>query len=103
LNDTTFVECAQSLGRQLAADAAATLGNRIRAAFKSCLSRDPTPVEAARLEQLYEEFKSLGRARPEAAAKLAGPPLEGSAAADAAAWVALARMLPNLEEFVTRE
>ena len=42
-------------------------------------------------------------ARPEDAAKLAAQALEGSDAADAAAWVALARTLLNLDEFVTRE
>jgi hypothetical protein len=103
LNDTTFVECAQSLGRQLAAEAGASVGERVRAAFKRCLSREPTAVETDRLDRLYEDFKSLGRAKPEDAAKLAGQTLEGSDAADAAAWVALARTLLNLDEFVTRE
>jgi mono/diheme cytochrome c family protein len=103
LNDTTFVECAQSLGRHLAAETGTSVGDRIRVAFRCCLSRAPTPAEAERLERLYDEFRSLGRAKPEEAAKLAGQTLEGSDAADAAAWVALARTLLNLDEFVTRE
>lgn len=103
LNDTTFVECAQSLGRQLAAETGASVGDRIRAACRTCLSRDPSRAEAARLERLFDEFKSLGREKPDDAAKLAGQSLEGSDAADAAAWVALARTLLNLDEFVTRE
>src|SRR5262245_4615635 len=103
LNDTTFVECAQSLGRQLAAETGTSAGERIRTTFRSCLSRAPTAAEAERLERLYEEFKSLGRTKPDEAAKLVGQALEGSDAAEAAAWVALARTLLNLDEFVTRE
>jgi len=66
------------------------------------LSRGPTPGEARRLEQLYDEFKSLSRANPDAAT-LAGQALQGSDAADAAAWISLARTLLNLDEFVMRE
>jgi hypothetical protein len=102
LNDTTFVECAQSLGRQLAAETGMDVGERIRTAFGRCLSRGPTPGEARRLEQLYDEFKSLARANPDAAT-LAGQALQGSDAADAAAWISLARTLLNLDEFVMRE
>src|SRR5439155_14398249 len=36
LNDTTFVECAQSLGRQLASESSASIGARVRTAFRCC-------------------------------------------------------------------
>jgi hypothetical protein len=104
LNDATFVECARALGRQLAASADEGLPDRIRLAVKQCLTREPSPAEAERLERLFCEFRALGQAKPEEAAKLTGETgLQGSDAAEAAAWVALARTLLNLDEFVTRE
>jgi hypothetical protein len=57
-----------------------------------------------RLERLYTDLYQMGRARPEEAAKLAGKMNPGKAdPAEAAAWIALARTLMNLDEFVTRE
>jgi hypothetical protein len=115
LNDATFVECARALGRQLAAGEPGPSGpgcgvpgcsvpDRIRRAVKQCLAREPSPAEAERLERLFGEFRALGQAKPEEAAKLTGETgLQGSDAAEAAAWVALARTLLNLDEFVTRE
>jgi Protein of unknown function (DUF1553) len=101
LNDAVFVECAQALGRRL-------LGTpepeRVGQAFKLCLGRDPAPAERERLTRLLADFRELARSQPAESAKLAGKELPaGVDAAEAAAWVALARTLLNLDEFVTRE
>ena len=56
------------------------------------------------LGHLFEEFLADARAQPETAAKLIGS--TKCAACDPAeqsAWVALARTLLNLDEFITRE
>jgi hypothetical protein len=109
LNDTVFVECAQALGRrvlrEVPADGAADVTReRLRYAFRLCVAREPAATELARLTRLFEEFRSACQARPEAAAKLVGKMKEsGVEMPEVAAWVALARTLLNLDEFVTRE
>ena len=60
--------------------------------------------EAVRLAGLYAELLPLCQANPEGAAQLAGAAAaDGSDVAEAAAWVAIARTVLNLDEFVTRE
>jgi hypothetical protein len=108
LNDAAFVECAQALGRRIVAEVPAGAGDvtreRVRHGFRLCLAREPSSVEAERLARLVGEFREQCRARPEAAAKLVGTQKPaGADVPEAAAWVALARALMNLDEFVTRE
>jgi hypothetical protein len=103
LNDTVFVECARALGRRVAAHPGDT-ADRVRHAFRFCLAREPTVSEQGRLTGLFEDLRARYRARPSEAARMAGAatPADGDAA-EVAAWVALARTLLNLDEFVTRE
>ncbi|HEV3204640.1 MAG TPA: PSD1 and planctomycete cytochrome C domain-containing protein, partial [Gemmataceae bacterium] len=104
LNDTTFVECAQALGRRLMMEKPAEPSERIRHGFRLCLTRDPSAAELSRLRQLFEELLQTCRARPESAAQLLGKEkLAGADVPEAAAWVALARTIMNLDEFVTRD
>jgi len=105
LNDTVFVECAQALGRRIVEELPkAAAEERARHAFRLCLGRGPSAAEAKRLVLLYDDLLALAKEHPEEAAKLAGKarPTTGSVA-ESAAWVALARALMNLDEFVTRE
>jgi hypothetical protein len=104
LNDAVFVECAQALGRRLVTEYPGGTPGRIRHAFRLCLAREPSATELSRLEQLFEELLQTCQANSEAAAKLAGPAKPaGKDLAETAAWVALARTILNLDEFVTRE
>jgi hypothetical protein len=104
LNDAVFFECAQALGRRILAEQPGTTPERIRHAFRLCLVREPSPSELTRLEQLFEELRATCRSKPEAAAQLLGKTKPaGVDPAEAAAWIALARTILNLDEFVTRE
>jgi hypothetical protein len=104
LNDTMFVECAQALARRIVEEEKSGTQERIRHTFRLCLARAPTPEEQAVLGGLFEELLRSSKANPEAAAKLIGKEKpRGVATAEAAAWVAMARALLNLDEFVTRE
>jgi hypothetical protein len=101
LNDTVFVECAQALGRRLVTERSDT-ESRLRHGFRLCVGRDLTAEELARLRGLYDELLALAKQDPAGAAKLAGPkPPAG--VAETAAWVAVARVLINLDEFLVRE
>jgi hypothetical protein len=100
LNDTVFVECARALGRRLATRDGDT-AERIRYAFRLCLSREPTDSERSRLERLFGELRIECRNKPREAGRLAGT--KDDASPELAGWVALARTMLNLDEFVTRE
>ena len=82
LNDPAFFECAQALGRKMKSHKGDTT-SKLRFAFEHCLGRAPTRDELARLQQLYA-----------AQSRLSSPD---------AALVAVARVVMNLDEFVTKE
>ena len=105
LNDTVFVECAQALGKRILRERPeAGVAERIRYAFRLCLAREPTAGEVATLSSLLDELRHMTEANPQSAEKLVGEGLAASASsAETAAWVALARTIINLDEFVTRE
>ncbi len=104
LNDATFVECSQALGRRVLAEKSGPTAGRLRHAVRLCLAREPSSVELDVLGRLFAELHAASKADPNAAAKLVGATKPaGADTAEAAAWVALARTLLNLDEFVTRE
>jgi hypothetical protein len=105
LNDAVFVEAAQALAKRVLTEQKDEVPClRLKHCFRLCLGREPEPAERERLLKLLSEFKKLAAANPADAAKLLGSHKpEGVAPAEAAAWVALARTILNLDEFVTRE
>jgi hypothetical protein len=105
LNDEAFIECAQAFGRRIVAESPRQdTKARITYAFRLALAREPTAAEAAELERLYATLLHQCESDPEAAAKLAGPTKPpGTSGPEASAWVALARTILNLDEFLTRE
>jgi hypothetical protein len=105
LNDQVFVECARALARRVLADTAnAPECERVDRAVRLCLGREPVAAERQRLLSLLTDLRKLADEKPaEAANLLGGPPPAGVSPAEAAAWVAVARTLLNLDEFVTRE
>jgi mono/diheme cytochrome c family protein len=105
LNDTAFVECAQGLARRVLTEKAGSAGDRLAYAFQLCVARRPNMRELAALNQLYNDLRELAGSDAKEAGRLLGatsPPV-GVEPAEAAAWIAVARTLLNLDEFVTRE
>jgi mono/diheme cytochrome c family protein len=104
LNDATFVESAQALAKRIVTDRTRSASERLDHAFRLCLGRQPTAPEQDSLQKMYDEVLRLAEANPKEAARLAGSALPaGANAAEMATWVSVARMLMNLDEFVTRE
>jgi hypothetical protein len=99
LNDTVFVEAAQALGRQLAAQPGPP-EERVGRLFRRCLTRPPTPDETAQLVRFYEAQKRRLERHELDAVALAGP--GPGDATERAAWAALARALLNLDETITK-
>ena len=101
LNDTVFVEAAQALARRVLSEKTGD-PERLSHALRLCVGRTPTAAEGERLAKLLATFRELSATAD--AAKLVGDHKPaGVELKEAAAWVALARTLLNLDEFVTRE
>jgi len=97
LNDVTFVEAAQALGKVLATRIGSD-EERIAEAYERLLSRKPRESELPRLR----EFVQAQRARF-GSGELDAKAFAGKEAdAERAAWTALARALFNLDEAVTK-
>lgn len=108
LNDVTFVEAARALASSILAEPLDSDGARITALFRRVTSRDPTPDEQAVLqrslawhrrrfrehESAAQEFLQVGDFRP---GVTLNDPVE------LAAYTALANVLLNLDETVSRE
>ncbi|MCS7161130.1 MAG: DUF1553 domain-containing protein, partial [Gemmatales bacterium] len=103
LNDVVFVECAQVFGKRLA-ESPGDLRERIRLAFRTALTREPTPAELSRLELLWHELHAEAQHDVKQAEALLGSYRPAQVPVpQAVAWVGLARVLLNLDEFITRE
>jgi hypothetical protein len=105
LNNESFAEAARALAlRVLATAATASDSERLAQAFRICVARAPQPEEMRQLEELLAASTKWYADRADQARELtdkatvAGVPPEHHAA-----WVATARVLLNLDEFVTRE
>jgi hypothetical protein len=105
LNNEVFVEASQAMARHvLTAAGPATDADRITHAFRLSLARPPSDAERDRFLLLLSTARSWYGQHTEAANELVGRyQPESVPPADAAAWVATARILMNTDEFVTRE
>jgi len=103
LNDPVFYECAQSLGQRMAALDTADPFEKLRHGFQRCFGRLPNAEEFALLSKVYDQQFKLAQSSPENAAKIAGSKKDDPSAAEKATFVALGRVMLNLDEFVTRD
>ncbi len=104
LNEPLFVECAKSLARKTIEQGGATDSQRLEYAFRRVLSRKPSSVESSVLIDFLERQAkrfSNGEADPTKLVTV----IKGSSTTPAhlAAWTALARVLLNLDETITKE
>jgi mono/diheme cytochrome c family protein len=99
LNDPVFTEAAQALGRQMAARSG-NVESRVEELFRCCLTRPPSHEERAMLTAFYEAQRRRFEDKGQEAALLAGP--GAGDVKERAAWTALARVLLNLDETITK-
>jgi hypothetical protein len=90
------VECAKALGTKVLKDGGGTDKERIEYAFRRCTGRTPSTGEQAVLSDFLSAQKKRLAENAEAAKPLGDT-------AEAAAWTALARVLLNLDETITKE
>jgi hypothetical protein len=110
LNEPIFVECARALALKTLRKSGPEDKQRLQYAFQQCVSRRPTDEETAVLLALYErETKRFAANEPAALALTAGDPKHpselppGSSREQLAGWTAVARVLLNLDETITKE
>lgn len=103
LNDPTFLEAAQALAQRVCREERGDISKRVAQACVLTLSRFPTSAESARLVAYWEQQRLLFRNDQQAARDLLGDMTPDGDTADQAAWVALASVLLNLDESITRE
>ncbi len=96
LNDESQTEFAAGLATRIR-DHAADRDARIEYAFEVCLARQPRQPERDRLARF------LGTMADAFATDSAATEQAGADSANAAAWTAAARVMINLDEFVTRQ
>jgi len=101
LNDTVFTEAARALARWTLARAGTRDADRVRFAFRSCISREPTADESSALLAFVRRQRERFERGELDAKRLAGATSDGNAV-EIAAWMALSRVLLNLDETVTK-
>jgi hypothetical protein len=110
LNEPVFVECARALARITLREGGATDAERLSFAFRRCVARHPTADEAADLLALLktqiDRFSATDAKPWDLGADDPAHPPElpaDTTPAQAAAWTAVARVLLNLDETITKE
>ena len=84
LNNPVFAECAAELARRME-QAQGDTRQKLELGFRACLGRPPARAEWKRLEQLVHDER------------------QRAGASETQAWRAVADVLLNLDEFITRE
>lgn len=100
LNDEMFLETARALGTEVAGSQG-TVEERATALFRRCLSRAPSEEELTQLVQFYQKQRQRLEAGELSAEELLTTG-DGGNLKERAAWTTLARVIMNLDEFVTR-
>jgi mono/diheme cytochrome c family protein len=99
LNAQSFAEAAQALAKrcvQTAEGIEEPDHARVRSLFETCLLRAPESAETDALVGLLHSARETFHAQPVSAQKMGGTP-------ELAAWTAVARVVLNTDEFITRD
>ena len=102
LNDPVFIEAATALAYRTLTEAPGT-DERIKLLFEHALNRPPSLGEAERFRKGLATFTAKYAADAKLTRDLAPAELPGITRTEAAAWVNLATVLLNLDEFITKE
>ncbi len=103
-NDEALFEIARALAARVSESSSDRIEDRLEFLFRRVVVRPPTGDELSVLARFYALQVERFRADPKGAEAAASAALaEALGAAEAAAWVAVARVLLNLDEAITRE
>jgi len=106
LNDPTFVEAAKAFAVRIVEEGGDNDLERLKFAFRQAMSRQPTGQELSVLDKVLEENRRYYQTRPEEAESLMNVGLHQipnqRPAVELASWTQAARVIFNLDEFITR-
>jgi mono/diheme cytochrome c family protein len=107
MNDVTFVEAARVLAQRIMMEAGLTPAERLTLAFRLATARPPRPTELQVLVNGLQQHMSEYRKNPKSAMKLVSmgeyPRNEKLDVAEVAAYTAVAGLILNLDETITKE
>jgi hypothetical protein len=107
MNDVTYLEAARKLAERVMREAPADPGSRIALAFRRLTSRAPDDAEMAVLRGNFGNSLDRFRSSPEAAIQYLkqgeAPRDEALDPAELAAYSAVASLILNLDEVVSRQ
>jgi hypothetical protein len=104
MNNESFVECARGMARRLLAEGGLDDAGRLALGARWCIARPPTAEEVSSFAQLLASNRQWYFAHEKDAAAVFGSDLpKDVSTTELAAWVATARIMLNLDEFLTRE
>ena len=106
LNDVTYVEAARVFAARIMKECPGDATARVKWAYHTALSREPTPAELPVLLALYDKHQKRYASDKAAAEKLVtmgeAPPAKDLDECELAAWTSVARAILNLHETITR-
>ena len=109
LNDPALVECSQALAQAVARSGLHNDRDRLASLMRVCLSRDPSRSDRDVLLRLLQSQRSELKTNRSLSAQIVGltdadlQPQDDAWVIEAAAWTVVARVVMNLDEFITRE
>jgi hypothetical protein len=110
LNEPVFLECARALALRTLTKGGTSDRERITYAFRRCLSRRPSDRDLSTLlKLLHQQQQHFAKPGAQPWTLAANDPAHlphlppGATPAQAAAWTAVARVLLNLDETITKE
>jgi hypothetical protein len=107
MNDVTYLEASRKLAERVMKERRASQGERIDLAFRLTTARRPTPREAGLLQQALLSYLDEYRNDPEAARKFLSqgesPRDEELDVSELAAYSAVASLILNMDETITKE
>ena len=104
LNNEVYTEAARALARRLMTAGGENDTQRLTSGLRWCIARPPTSDELAPFADLLATSRQWYAEREDEAKTTVGSyQSEGVPTVEAAAWVATARIMLNLDEFLTRE
>ncbi len=104
LNDPVFFEMAQGLAlRVLNEVPGKSFAGRLGFAYRASLARAPRVSEQEEMLGYFVDQRKMFEADPDMAGDWFPAKLDNVDPAEAAGWVAVSRILLNLDEFITRE
>ena len=106
LNDPTYLEAARVFAEHMMEHGGDAFADRLRWAYHTAVSRDPTSDEAASIKTLFDEHLVHFKAEPKAAKEFVqvgyAPVPDKIDTAELAAWTSVGRAILNLHETIVR-